>query len=341
MNVKVDQYVDLKPHNTMGISCFARYLTRVTSEQQLSEVLLWAKAENLPVCPLGEGSNVVFSGDYEGLVILVAITGCETTESNGRVLVKAGAGENWHGFVRWALDQGLYGIENLSLIPGCVGAAPIQNIGAYGVEIKDVFHSLQAMDVTTGEVISLDADACQFGYRDSVFKGELRDRYVITSVTLSLSKVFESCLGYGHLQKEVLQEAGDQPVTGQLVSDVICRIRNAKLPSPEHLGNAGSFFKNPVICDGHYKELLKTEPDIVLFPAGNGRWKLAAGWVIEHCGFKGVVRESGAGVYKHQALVLVNHGSADGQAILALAEEIQQAVRERFGVLLEREPRVY
>ena len=341
MKFELDQNVDLKSHNTMGISCLARYLTRVTSEEQLRAALLWAHSQNLPVCPLGEGSNVVFSGDYEGLVILVALTGCEASDAGERVLVKAGGGENWHGFVRWALEQGFYGIENLSLIPGCVGAAPIQNIGAYGVEIKDVFHSLQAMEVATGEIISLNAEACKFGYRDSVFKQEFRDRYVVTSVTFSLSRVFKSSLGYGHLQKEVLQEAGDQPVTGQLVSDVICRIRNAKLPSPDQLGNAGSFFKNPVICDGHYQELMKQESDLVVFPAGEGRWKLAAGWLIDRCGFKGVVRESGAGVYKHQALVLVNHGSADGAAILALAEEIQQAVRSRFGVLLEREPRVY
>lgn len=333
--------VDLKPHNTMGISCLAQYLTRVTSEEQLREALLWAQSENLPVCPLGEGSNVVFSGDYEGLVILIAIEGCQLENDGERVLVKAGAGENWHEFVRWTLEQGLYGLENLSLIPGCVGAAPIQNIGAYGVEIKDLFHSLTAMDVATGEMISMDAEACQFGYRDSVFKGEFRDRFVITSVTFSLSREFESALGYGHLQKEVQQEAGESPVSGLLVSDVVCRIRNSKLPLPEQLGSAGSFFKNPVVTDEHYQQLLKVEPGIVAFPAGEGCWKLAAGWLIDQCGFKGAVHESGAGVYKHQALVLVNHGQATGKDILALAGEIQQAVHARFGVELEREPRVY
>ena len=341
MNIKVDQNVDLKPYNTMGISCLARYLIRVTSEEQLREALLWAQFGNLPVCPLGEGSNVVFSGDYEGLVILIAIEGCQLEEDGDRVLVKAGAGENWHGFVRWTLEQGLYGLENLSLIPGCVGAAPIQNIGAYGVEIKDLFHSLTAMNVRTGDVISLSAEDCQFGYRDSVFKRELRDQYVITFVAFSLSKSFESCLDYGHLQKEVLQEAGGNPVSGLLVSDVVCRIRNAKLPLPEQLGSAGSFFKNPVVTDEHYRELLIAEPGVVAFPAGDECWKLAAGWLIDQCGFKGVIRESGAGVYRHQALVLVNHGQATGKDILALAGDIQQSVQARFGVELEREPRVY
>ncbi|WP_281646981.1 UDP-N-acetylmuramate dehydrogenase [Parendozoicomonas sp. Alg238-R29] len=341
--LELSHHVDLKPYNTMGISCFADYLTRVSSEGELREALEWAGEKKLPVCPLGEGSNVIFSGDFQGLVIAIGIKGCEvaTGEIDGQVLVKAGAGESWHEFVQWSLSQNYYGLENLSLIPGCVGAAPIQNIGAYGVEVKDVFHSLQAMDVVTGEVVTLTGEDCQFGYRNSVFKGKYRDRFIIVSVTFSLSKTFEPQLDYGQLQREVLQTAGVNPVTGQLVSDVVCRIRNSRLPAPEQLGNAGSFFKNPMVTREHYQKLLEQEPEMVAFSSGDECWKLAAGWLIDQCGFKGVAYSTGAGVYRYQALVLVNHGHADGQAILTLAGDIREAVSERFGVDLEIEPRIY
>ncbi|MCL6269798.1 UDP-N-acetylmuramate dehydrogenase [Sansalvadorimonas sp. 2012CJ34-2] len=336
--------IDLKSLNTMGLSVSARFFAEVHSLEELQAALQWARLQQVAVFPLGGGSNVVLAGDYDGLVILIRIIGrqvLKVNEESNQILVKTGAGENWHQLVRWTLQQNAYGLENLSLIPGCVGAAPIQNIGAYGVEIKDVFHSLEGLDIQTGQIVVMGAEECSFGYRDSVFKGECLDRFIITSVTFALSREFQPCLGYGHLQKEVLKAAGTDAVTGRLVSDTICRIREEKLPDPEMVGNAGSFFKNPVINEQLYQELSSREPDLVAYPAGEGLWKLAAGWLIDRCGFRGLAQDNGAGVYEHQALVLVNRGGASGRDILELAENIKQAVLERFQVELEMEPRTY
>ena len=336
--------VDLQPYNTLKLPARARFFAEVCDLEQLQETLAWAGHRKLDVMPLGGGSNVVLAGDYPGLVLVINLTGRSVIEKSSdqeQILVRAGAGENWHEFVLWTLEQSCFGLENLSLIPGSVGAAPIQNIGAYGVEIKDVFHSLEAVNIVTGELVVFGADECRFGYRDSVFKGADRDCFVIVSVTFALSRRFTPYLGYGHLHKAVTEAAGDQVVTGRLVSDVICQVRSAKLPDPDSLGNAGSFFKNPVVADAHYRRLLLEEPELVAFPAVAGYWKLAAGWLIDRCGFKGVKRSTGAGVYQHQALVLVNHGTAQGEDILNLAKDIQAAVWSRFGVDLEIEPRVY
>ena len=337
---------DLQSFNTLGLSAHARFFAEVKSLDALQGVLVWARQQDVPVLPLGGGSNVVLVEDFPGLVIRIGLLGCHILEEYADAqdscsLVQASAGENWDDFVGWTLKQGFSGLENLSLIPGCVGAAPIQNIGAYGVEIKDCFHSLEAVEVATGKRVSMATDACGFGYRDSVFKRAERDRLIITSVTFSLSRTFSPCLGYGHLQKEVQAAASGDPVTAELVSEVVCRIRNARLPDPDVIGNAGSFFKNPVVIEEHYQRLAAQEAGLVAFPAGKGYWKLAAGWLIDQCGFKGAARESGAGVYDHQALVLVNRGGASGQDILALAAEICAAVQQRFGVELEIEPRVY
>ena len=335
--------VDLQPLNTLGVSARAAFYVEVTSVEQLQQAVAWAASRSLALCPLGEGSNVVFAGDYAGLVLLIRIAGRELTESDnsGRMLVTAGAGENWHQLVLWTIAQGAYGLENLSLIPGCVGAAPIQNIGAYGVEINNVFHSLQALNLDTGQLETLTAEQCGFGYRDSLFKREGRDRFIITSVNFALSNTFTPVLGYGHLQKEVLEAADGEEPTAKLVSDTVCKIREAKLPNPKVLGNAGSFFKNPVIDSQHHQRLLEQEPDLVAFPAAGECWKLAAGWLVDRCGFKGLREETDAGVYQQQALVLVNHGTACGRDILGLASRIQDAVRSRFQVSLEIEPRIY
>ncbi len=335
--------IDLKPFNTMGLPARARYFAEADSVALLQEMLSWACSGEVAVFPLGGGSNIILDGDFDGLVILVRIPGAEQLQDlpDGKVLVRAGAGENWHQFVRWAIARNCFGLENLSLIPGCVGAAPIQNIGAYGMEICDLFHSLEAIDIHTGELKVMGLSECEFGYRDSVFKRKYRDQLIVTSVTFVLSRTFEPCLGYGHLQKQVLEAAGSGEITPLLVSDTVCRIREAKLPDPEQVGNAGSFFKNPIVSEDCYQKLLKQEPELVAYPAGSGLWKLAAGWLIDRCGFRGLVRDSGAGVYEHQALVLVNRGRAAGKDILALAEEIQAVIKERFKVILEIEPRVY
>ena len=336
----IQHNISLQPHNTLGLSVSARYFAEVSTLTKLREVVFWAQAEALPVLPLGGGSNIVLAGDYHGLVIQLALKERRIVKQGEKLLVTAGAGENWHDFVQWTIQHGCFGLENLSLIPGSVGAAPIQNIGAYGVEIKDRFHSLVAMDIHTCELVTYTAEQCRFDYRDSVFKGADRNRFVIVSVTFVLDSHFVPQLDYGHLRNAVAAEAAEQPITAQLVSAVVCRTRSQKLPDPAVVGNAGSFFKNPLIDDAHHQKLLTEVPDLVAYPSG-AQWKLAAGWLIERCGFKGVTRESGAGVYPLQALVLVNNGGATGSDILGLAKEIQEAVYQRFGVELEIEPQIY
>ncbi len=337
--------VPLQPLNTLALPATARYFTAVKTLTDLGQALLWAKAVGVDILPLGGGSNIVLAADFTGLVIQLQIAGRERLEQEGAktdaVLVRAGAGENWHEFVLWTIEQDCFGLENLSLIPGSVGAAPIQNIGAYGVEIRDLFHSLDAINVHTGELVTFERADCGFGYRDSVFKGEARDRFIIVSVTFALSRKFASSLGYGQLHQAVLKAADGQRPTAALVSDVVCAIRSRKLPDPQVLGNAGSFFKNPLVTEADYRKLSEQEPGLLAYPAEDGFWKLAAGWLIECCGFKGVTRASGVGVYREQALVLVNHGGATGRDVLALAEEIKVAVLARFAVELEIEPRIY
>ncbi|CAM3640578.1 UDP-N-acetylmuramate dehydrogenase [Parendozoicomonas haliclonae] len=340
----LQQNVQLQPYNTLSLPAIARYFTTVDSLADLQAVLVWAKEKDVDVLPLGGGSNVVLADDYDGLVICLRFMGRELIDGqDGEVLVRAAAGEEWHSFVCWTLEQDCFGLENLSLIPGTVGAAPIQNIGAYGVEIQDVFHSLEAVNVRTGELVTYAGDDCRFGYRDSVFKGEDRDCFIITSVTFALTRTFAPTLGYGELHREVECEAQERgcPVSAALVSDVVCRIREAKLPDPGQIGNAGSFFKNPVVAETHFQRLKGKFENLVAYPAGEGHWKLAAGWLIDQCGFKGVTHATSAGVYQNQALVLVNHGGASGKDILALADEIKAAVWARFAVELEIEPRIY
>ncbi|GAA4652415.1 UDP-N-acetylmuramate dehydrogenase [Kistimonas scapharcae] len=342
MSLKIEEYVNLKALNTLGLESVARYFVRVESLVVLREALAFARERNLPVIPLGEGSNVVLSECLDALVLLIRLKGRVVVESqNDSVLLKVGAGEHWHSLVCWSLEQGFYGLENLALIPGCVGAAPVQNIGAYGVELKDRFVSLEAIDRQTGEIMTLSAEDCAFGYRDSVFKSRLLDQVVITSVTLRLSKTLMPELDYGALREkaEVLACERGQP-TGMDICHAVCDIRREKLPDPKVIGNAGSFFKNPVVSDEHKAALKEKFAELPAYQVSDG-WKLAAGWLIEQCGFKGCVKTDGAGVYEKQALVLVNHGNACGKAILKLAGEIQATVKERFSVNLEIEPRIY
>lgn len=330
---------DLRPLNTLGFSVRARFLAEPGDAASLCALLRSVTARNLPVLILGGGSNVVFSGDFPGLVIRPAIKGIRIIEEDDRsVLVEAGAGVVWHDFVMHAVNSGLGGLENLALIPGTVGAAPVQNVGAYGVEIKDVMESLTAVNRISGEVRVFSGSDCAFGYRESIFKQQEKDRWVIIAVSFRLSKRPVLRLDYGDIRKQ-LELAGCHAPAPLDVARAVIAIRSAKLPDPRHLGNAGSFFKNPVVTREQYERLLKSSPALVAYPQTNGV-KLAAGWLIEQCGFRGQ-RRGAVGCYEKQALVLVHFGGGSGHELLELAKEIQQAVMNRFGVPIEMEPSVY
>jgi len=333
----VDHDVSLQPFNTFGLPARARHYLRVTDAAQLERLRGDASLAGLPRFVLGGGSNVLLTRDVEALVLHMAIPGREVVgEADGAVLVRAGAGENWHGFVAFTLAQGLGGLENLSLIPGTVGAAPIQNIGAYGLEIKDVFHSLTAYDFATGALRTMGADDCRFGYRDSIFKGAAGAGLVVLDVTFALPRDWRPNLRYAELAN-ALAAAGLAEPTPQQVSDTVVAIRRRKLPDPAEIGNAGSFFKNPVVSGAQCAALLARFPALVHHTQADGGEKLAAGWLIDQCGWKG--RSLGAaGVYPKQALVLVNNGGASGADVMALAAAIQRDVHDKFGVELEPEP---
>ncbi|OLL29952.1 UDP-N-acetylenolpyruvoylglucosamine reductase [Burkholderia sp. SRS-W-2-2016] len=340
----------LKAHNTFGFDVRAQFACRIEREEQLLAAVRDPRAAGLPRLVLGGGSNVVLTGDFAGLVLLVALRGRRVVrEDDDAWYVEAAGGEPWHEFVAWTLEQGLPGLENLALIPGTVGAAPIQNIGAYGLEMCERFVSLRAIELATGEAVELDADACRFGYRDSFFKREGRERFVITSVTFRLPKAWQPRAGYADLARELAargyaasaDQADDAAATAtptaQAIFDAVVAVRRAKLPDPLELGNAGSFFKNPVIDAAQFDALKHREPELVSYPQADGRVKLAAGWLIDRCGWKGRALGAAA-VHDRQALVLVNRGGASGAEVLALARAIQQDVREKFGVELEAEP---
>lgn len=324
----------LQSLNTFGIAASARAYLRVTKKEQLLGVYADGAWVSLPKLILGGGSNVLLTGDFDGLVLHIGLEGKELIGGNEQHhFVRAAAGENWHGFVQWTLAQGLGGLENLSLIPGTVGAAPIQNIGAYGLEIKDVFHSVTAFDPHSGETRVMDAAACRFGYRDSVFKHEGRD-LIILDVTFALPKQWTPNLRYAELAAEPGLTTAPTP---QQVADAVIAIRSRKLPDPAVIGNAGSFFKNPVVPAAQCAALLERFPSLVHHAQADGTEKLAAGWLIDQCGWKGK-NLGAAGVYPKQALVLVNNGNATGADVVALARAIQADVQTRYGVLLEPEP---
>jgi UDP-N-acetylmuramate dehydrogenase len=309
----------------------------VLSSADLQAVRANPALSTLPRLVLGGGSNLIFSGDFEGLVLHLANQGKSIVgEDDTHVVVRAQAGENWHEFVQWTLAQNLPGLENLSLIPGSVGAAPIQNIGAYGSELKDCFHSLTYFDFSTGEVCVLDREACHFGYRDSIFKHELRDRAVILEVSFALPKPWQPNLSYAELANE-LSASGVLTPNARDISEAVITIRRRKLPDPSVIGNAGSFFKNPVITKDTHAVLLEKYPQLVSYPQRDGSVKLAAGWMIDQCGWKGKSLGA-AGVHEKQALVLINRGGASGADVLKLAQAIQDDVQQRFGVKLEIEP---
>lgn len=325
----------LKPYNTFGIAVNARYFTEIFTENDLEMLLTSGLIDQHRLLVLGGGSNILFTKDFNGLVIKISIPGISVSGSGDDVVVTAGAGVVWDDLVRYCVQEGLAGIENLSLIPGTVGASPVQNIGAYGVELKDVFKSCNAYQITTGRSRMFDYKDCRFGYRESIFKNELKDQYIITSVSLKLSRSPKINIQYGAIKEELSKRNISSPNIAD-ISAVVSQIRVSKLPDPSTIGNAGSFFKNPVIGQSEFDPILKKFPEIVHYPAPNGKVKLAAGWLIEQCGFKGKVSGE-TGTWKNQALVLVNHGHATGQEVYSFSEQIIAAVNARFRVKLERE----
>ena len=337
----VEKNVPLQPYNSFHIVAKAFSLVRVTQVTDLAAVRASPELAAQQKFVLGGGSNIVLTGDVKPLVLKVEIMGKRLLAETARgYLLEAGAGENWHEFVTWSIEQGYPGLENLAMIPGTVGAAPVQNIGAYGLELQDRFDSLDAFDLVTGEQSRLDAARCGFGYRDSVFKHAsdlgLKERAVITRVRFFLPKPWKAVLGYADLDRKVAVSGITAPDARQIY-DWVCEIRSAKLPDPRHIGNAGSFFKNPTVTPGQCADIIQREPRIVHYRMANGAVKLAAGWLVEACGWKGK-SVGNAAVYERQALVLVNRGQATGGEVMTLARAIQTSVYERFGILLEPEP---
>ena len=333
----IEERVSLRALNTFGLPATAAHLVRVTSEADVRRLVDHPRWGLAPSLVLGGGSNTIFTHDVERLVIKVEVAGRRLIGRQGQAwVVEAGAGENWHDFVDWTLQQGLPGLENLALIPGTVGAAPVQNIGAYGVELAERFESLDAVDLVTGRTVTLDGAACRFGYRDSVFKHHLAGKSVITRVRFRLPDPWQPVLGYLELERKRAETGIDQP-DARTVFDWVCAIRRAKLPDPALIGNAGSFFKNPVVSAEQCRDIIDRDPELVHYPLPDGSVKLAAGWLIDACGWKGKT-VGGAGVYEKQALVLVNRGSATGGEVVTLARAIQESVYGRFGIRLEPEP---
>ena len=333
--MNIQENISLKNYNTFGIDVKARFFVEITGLVQLQKVL------ELKAYPkkfiISGGSNMLLTKDIDALVVHLKLKGISIVEENENfVEVKAMAGENWHELVMWSLDQGFGGLENLSLIPGNVGTAPIQNIGAYGVELKDVFVSCAAMDVKTGQLEGFDNEACEFGYRESIFKNRAKDKYIITSVVLKLTKKDHVLhTGYGSIENE-LKEKGIVHPTIRDISDAVIAIRRSKLPDPKEIGNSGSFFKNPVISQKAFDRFIKKYPNAPFYEMDDDKFKIPAGWLVEQCGFKGK-RFGDAGVHEKQALVLVNHGSATGKEILDLSKKIQDEVQKTFKIKIQPE----
>ncbi len=335
----IAQNISLQPFHTFGIPVQSSYFTACNTVEQFREALAFATQQKIPHLVLGGGSNILFTKNFGGLVLKNELAGKERVrETDRHVWLKAGAGENWHQLVLYCVQQGWGGMENLALIPGSAGAAPIQNIGAYGVELKDIVEELEAWHIEEQAMVRFSNAECRFGYRDSVFKQEYKHRLIITSVTFKLDKQPQINTRYQALAAELEQAGVVNPGINDVCAAVI-RIRSSKLPNPAEIGNAGSFFKNPVVEAAHFAQLQLQYPNIVGYPQANGSVKLAAGWLIETAGWKGV-RRGDAGCHAKQALVLVNYGKATGSEIWQLSEDIVLSVEEKFGVRLEREVNV-
>jgi len=326
----------LRTLNTFGIEAMATYYAGFENTDELKTLLALKATQDGPLMILGGGSNILLTQDFKGVVLKNNIKGITLVkEDENHIYVKAGAGEVWHEFVLYCIAHQYAGVENLSLIPGTVGAAPMQNIGAYGAEIKDVFDQLEALHIESGRIDTFDLSACHFGYRESVFKKELKGQYVITSVTFKLNKKALLNTSYGAIAS-TMDEMGIKQPSIKAVSDAVIHIRRTKLPDPASIGNAGSFFKNPEITISHFGKLQEKFPEIVSYPLPNGNVKVPAGWLIEQCGWKGKVVGQ-TGVHKNQALVLVNYGYAKGADIKQLSLDVKASVKEKFGIELETE----
>lgn len=332
--MQIHENISLKPFNTFGIDVKAKYYAAFSETNELYEIL--SQNTQAGIFILGGGSNILLTKDFEGLVLKNEVKGItELHEDSEYVYVKAGAGESWHHFVLHCIERNWAGIENLSLIPGNVGASPMQNIGAYGVEIDDVFWNLEAYHIKDKKMVTFTRSDCEFGYRQSVFKRKYKDQFVILNVTFQLRKKPRFNTSYGAIEQE-LERMGIKDLSIKAISDAVINIRSSKLPDPKEIGNAGSFFKNPTVLKDDYRELKKTFDTIIGHENIDGTVKLAAGWLIEQCGWKGY-RKGDAGCHAKQALVLVNYQNAKGLEILELSELIMQSVKEKFGVILERE----
>lgn len=340
MNSKmlIREHVDLRGYNTFHVAAKARYFADVTSLEQLREALAWVRERQMPYMLIGQGSNILFKQDYPGLIMELNIKGIRIrAETSEHADVEALCGEVWHDFVQHTLRQGWYGLENLSLIPGTIGAAPVQNIGAYGVEVKDTLLTLDALHIASGELRTFTNADCGFSYRDSVFKQELKDQYVICSVVFRLPKQVRLHLDYPALQA-ALRDIPRILITPEIVSATVCKIRSSKLPDHHLLGNAGSFFWNPKLTRDEFTKLRASFPTVVGYPEGT-LVKVPAAWLIEKAGWKGY-RDGDVGVHREHALVLVNYGKATGAQLVHLSEKIQESVLSIFGIQLRPEVRI-
>lgn len=339
MNIEPIPRAPLGDLNTLAVTATADYLLTIDDAAQIPAAVDFARSRGLPLMVLGQGSNVVFGGDYAGLVLRMMTSGTTVKESGSDVLLEVAAGENWHQLVMNCLDRGYYGLENLALIPGTVGAAPVQNIGAYGVELESVLESVSGWHIDRGEWQLLSRQQCEFGYRDSVFKHALKDRFIISAVTLRLRTEADTHTDYQAL-RDYLQAHALDAADPRAVAAAVIAIRQSKLPDPAAIPNAGSFFKNPVVSRQQYEQLLQRYPDLVAYPLANDRFKLAAGWLLDRAGWKGKQR-NGVGFFAEQALVMINPGHRAGAELMALAEDVRRDIQQQFGVELDIEPRVY
>jgi len=329
------EHISLKPYHTFGIEVKAKFFTEIYHISDLKEALVFQKQQSLELLILGGGSNLLFTKDFDGLVVKVGLKGKEKIKEDEHfVWVKIAAGENWHEFVLFCIENNWGGVENLSLIPGTVGAAPMQNIGAYGTEIKETFESLEAYHLKSGEMHQFTKEQCKFGYRESIFKNEVKGEYLITSVIFKLSKKHQLNFSYGDIQQILAKENTEPSI--QNISQAVIEIRSSKLPNPSEIGNAGSFFKNPFVEKKHFEKLKSLYPQIPMYPVDENLVKVPAGWLIEQCGWKGY-KEEDAGVHAKQALVLVNYGNATGEEIKDLSEKIKKSVFEKFEIHLHTE----
>jgi UDP-N-acetylmuramate dehydrogenase len=333
--LQIQKNISLKNFNTFGVEARARFFVEINHKDELAELFMDPQWKQMTMLVLGGGSNLLLISDFDGLVIRMNIRGIEHRINHNEVFIEAGAGEVWNDLVNFCVIRGYAGLENLSLIPGSVGASPIQNIGAYGVELKDTFFSCCAFEQATGTFKTFNKADCRFGYRESVFKEELKDKYIIVSVKLQLSLLPNLSLQYGAIREELAKRNVTTPTIKE-VSQVVSHIRVSKLPDPSTIGNAGSFFKNPVISAAEFARVQAVFPEIVHYPAADGEVKLAAGWLIEQCGWKGKV-VGHTGTWENQALVLVNHGGATGTEVYTLSSQIIDSVYTKFGISLQRE----